>query len=151
MEGDLKSSKLSLTLKQTSKGFWYVGSLRIDGENIYEIDNLMESSLNILRKRVNNLNSNKKEKEPPKKVPEIFLNSAEEKLFNDLKEARNQIASEEGYPPYIVFHDSVLKKFAKHKPRTREAMLNIDGVGEAKLEKYGERFLSILRNVISWD
>lgn len=63
-------------------------------------------------------------------------------LFEVLRKLRLQISREEGVPPYIVFNDATLKEMAAEKPTYDEAFLSIDGVGRAKLEKYGQLFMS---------
>ena len=55
------------------------------------------------------------------------------------------IAEERGVPPYLVFSDASLRDMARLKPRTREAMLEVKGVGEWKSETFGERFLAVIR------
>lgn len=62
-------------------------------------------------------------------------------LFEILRVLRKEIADAEEMPPYVIFHDSSLKAMATHLPRNRSDFLNINGVGESKLEKYGEMFL----------
>lgn len=62
-------------------------------------------------------------------------------LFESLRALRRQVASDEGVPPYIVFHDSSLKAMAARLPRNRAAFRAIEGVGDKKLEKYGDIFL----------
>lgn len=68
----------------------------------------------------------------------------EEALFTKLRERRTQIAQQEGLPPYMVFSDSTLRELALKQPRQRHELLNIKGIGETKLEKYGDAFLEIL-------
>lgn len=58
---------------------------------------------------------------------------------------RLEIAREQAIAPFIVFHDSTLKEMVKYLPRTLEEMQEISGVGQRKLELYGDRFLSIIR------
>ena len=48
-------------------------------------------------------------------------------------------------PPYIVFSDKTLTHMCIVKPRTKEEMLGVSGVGEFKVEKYGERFLGCIK------
>ncbi|HSD57769.1 MAG TPA: RQC domain-containing protein [Methanotrichaceae archaeon] len=62
-------------------------------------------------------------------------------LFESLRALRRQVASDEGIPPYIVFHDSSLKEMAARLPRNRAEFRSIEGVGDKKLEKYGDIFL----------
>jgi len=74
-------------------------------------------------------------------VEDLMLDDEEEELFESLKERRKERAEDEDVPPYIVFHDSTLKRLSKERPVTREDILDIKGVGEKKYEKYGEDFL----------
>jgi ATP-dependent DNA helicase RecQ len=48
-------------------------------------------------------------------------------------------------PPYVIFHDATLRTMAALKPTSLAEMLDISGVGETKLERYGEEFLDVLR------
>ena len=66
-------------------------------------------------------------------------------LFDRLKELRREIAKEEKVPPYIVFSDRTLVHMCLIKPKNKEEMLKVSGVGEYKFEKYGERFLNKIR------
>lgn len=66
-------------------------------------------------------------------------------LFEELRKLRMEIARAERVPPYIVFSDKSLKDMAARKPKTREEFLEVNGVGENKCKKYGEKFLSVLK------
>lgn len=66
----------------------------------------------------------------------------EEALFERLRTLRMEIARVEKVPPYIIFSDKTLTHMCMIKPRTKEEMLSVSGVGEYKYEKYGERFLA---------
>lgn len=66
-------------------------------------------------------------------------------LFEELRKLRYQLASEQNLPPYLVFSDNTLREFATHRPTDTLQMLQIKGVGENKLNKYGEAFLQVLR------
>jgi ATP-dependent DNA helicase RecQ len=67
-----------------------------------------------------------------------------EELFMKLRALRKRIADEAGVPPYVVFPDKTLKEMAVARPRTEAALAEVYGVGRAKLEKYGERFLEAI-------
>lgn len=69
----------------------------------------------------------------------------DERLFEKLRALRSEIAKEEKVPPYIVFSDKTLTHMCVVKPQTKEEMLSVSGVGEFKYEKYGERFLGLVR------
>ncbi|MDD5393220.1 MAG: DNA helicase RecQ [Thiothrix sp.] len=67
-----------------------------------------------------------------------------EALWEALRTLRLQLAREQGVPPYVIFHDSTLLHMATERPSTLEAMRGITGVGESKLEKYGQAFLDVV-------
>ena len=83
----------------------------------------------------------------PKKAGRIAaeLSVAERALFEDLRKLRAELAAEAGVPPYVVFSDKTLKDMAVRRPATRQEMLDVYGVGEAKYEKYGAVFLKEIR------
>jgi ATP-dependent DNA helicase RecQ len=68
-----------------------------------------------------------------------------EGLWEALRECRRQLAQEQNVPPYVIFHDATLKAMLAERPSDEQALLAISGVGQAKLERYGERFLSVLK------
>ncbi len=67
-------------------------------------------------------------------------------LFEVLRQLRLSIAREEGLPPYIVFSDKTLIDMCSKVPSDKQTMLNVSGVGEAKYEKYGERFINAIKD-----
>jgi len=68
----------------------------------------------------------------------------DEALFDELRRLRKQLADTEGKPPYVVFGDATLVQMAREKPLTEQDLLAISGVGQHKLEKYGDDFLSAI-------
>jgi ATP-dependent DNA helicase RecQ len=68
----------------------------------------------------------------------------DEELFDRLRELRRVLAAEQGVPAYVVFADRSLADMAARKPSTPEEFLGSHGVGEAKLERYGEVFLAAI-------
>ena len=68
----------------------------------------------------------------------------DEPLWQALRECRRQLAAEQNVPPYVIFHDATLKQMAALRPADAAALLAIGGVGQAKLSRYGERFLSVI-------
>jgi ATP-dependent DNA helicase RecQ len=68
----------------------------------------------------------------------------DEPLWEALRECRRQLAAEHNVPPYVIFHDATLKQMAAERPTDLAALLTIGGVGQAKLARYGERFLAVL-------
>src|SRR5436190_12099921 len=63
-------------------------------------------------------------------------------LFEALRARRRELAAEAGVPPYVVFHDSTLREIAEAKPSTLSDLSRVQGVGEAKLKRYGEAMLA---------
>jgi len=68
----------------------------------------------------------------------------DEVLFDHLRELRKHIADTQGVPPYIVFGDASLIQMARDKPVDEAGLLNITGVGQHKLDKYGSDFLDAI-------
>lgn len=72
----------------------------------------------------------------------------ENELFTILKELRMDISREEKIPPYMIFGDATLKELSNRMPITEEQFLDISGVGNSKLNKYGEKFMSKIKEYI---
>ena len=69
----------------------------------------------------------------------------DEGLFDELRALRRRLADEQSVPAFVVFSDATLKAMAAARPTDRQAMLRVSGVGPAKLERYGEAFLVVVR------
>lgn len=74
------------------------------------------------------------------------LSEAEKELFKQLKALRLQIAKDTSMPPYVIFTDKTLLDMCVKKPHSKQEMLHVNGVGENKYEKYGEDFLTCIKN-----
>ena len=74
----------------------------------------------------------------------LNLDHKEDNLFKILKAKRLEIAKAKNLPPYVIFHDRALIEMSKLKPNSLAEMLNINGVGQAKIERYGEEFLAVI-------
>ena len=91
-----------------------------------------------------------KDKEPERQIKSRrrkstdSLTKAGYELFEILRQLRLTIAREEGMPPYIVFSDKTLIDMSAMAPNDKASMLNVLGVGSAKYEKYGERFIEAI-------
>ena len=70
--------------------------------------------------------------------------SQDEALWQRLRETRLRLAREQGVPPYVIFHDATLREMLTQRPQSLREFGTISGVGERKLEKYGEAFLGVL-------
>jgi ATP-dependent DNA helicase RecQ len=69
---------------------------------------------------------------------------ADEALFEELRALRLEIARREGLPAYMIFNDASLREMAAARPADVEELLQVNGVGVKKLEKYGEEFLAVI-------
>ena len=67
-------------------------------------------------------------------------------LFEELRSLRKSIADENDVPPFVVFSDVSLRQMCREFPKTNREFLEIHGVGNTKLERYGESFMGIIRN-----
>ena len=74
------------------------------------------------------------------------VNNYDKDLFARLRFLRKQIADKENIPPYIVFSDASLQEMALYQPMNNAEMLQINGVGAVKLERFGQAFLSVIRD-----
>lgn len=76
------------------------------------------------------------------------LEGMDDELFEILKSLRMKLAKEAKVPAYIVFTDKSLSEMSIKKPVTKEEMLDISGVAEAKYSKYGEEFIQEIKNYL---
>ena len=65
-------------------------------------------------------------------------------LWEALRSRRTELAREQEVPPYVIFHDATLMGMMEHRPQTMAQMARISGVGQKKLEAYGEAFLQVV-------
>lgn len=98
-----------------------------------------EESLSMARPRVR---AAKPEKKARRSAGEIDYDQV---LFDKLRALRKTFADAMGVPPYVVFSDATLAEMAADKPTDKAALLQVNGVGATKLEKYGEAFLDEIR------
>jgi ATP-dependent DNA helicase RecQ len=69
----------------------------------------------------------------------------DEALWQALRDCRRRLAVLHNVPPYVIFHDATLKQMLAERPADRSQLLGIAGVGQAKLERYGDEFLAVFR------
>lgn len=67
-------------------------------------------------------------------------------LFEALRARRTKLATQQGVPPYVIFHDKTLLEIAEYMPQDMAQFSQINGVGDSKLEKYGEEFLTVVQD-----
>ncbi len=78
------------------------------------------------------------------RTPAPTADPADASLLQALKDRRRAVAESRGVPAYVVFPDRTLIEMAREKPRSREALATLHGIGEAKLARYGETFLTVI-------
>ncbi len=93
-----------------------------------------------------NVTEEKKFKPAPKNT--TFKDLESDTLFKKLKGTRMKLADENNVPPYIIFSDKTLYEMANEKPQFENELLNISGVGQVKMEKYGDDFLFTIRDYV---
>jgi len=83
-----------------------------------------------------------------RKIPKAAqgLAAADADLFEALRALRKELADQHGVPPYVIFGDATLIQMSAEKPSNDEQLLEITGVGEKKLERYGAVFLEAIAN-----
>ncbi len=68
-------------------------------------------------------------------------------LFEALRSLRKKLAEEKGVPPYVIFGDAALVEMSQRRPTTEAQFLDINGVGQVKLERYGAVFLGAIASL----
>ncbi len=139
-----EGKKFDVEFKQTAKGSWYVGSLKVGANSVEELDKVIDSTIKFLHVKMDKMNVG--DFKPATIPPTVELNDEEKRLFEKLRSMRMDLARTENMPPYVIAHDSVLKRLAKVKPMTKEEMIDIEGIGERNFEKYGVYFLKVIRS-----
>lgn len=67
-------------------------------------------------------------------------------LFQQLKNVRTELATNQDVPAFVIFSDTTLLEMVSQKPQTKASLLKISGVGKVKLERYGDEFLDVLQS-----
>ena len=109
----------------------------------YSVLKLTEAARPLLRGEAELTITKPRVKPGRKKRPERKIVGLEydQELFNQLRVLRKQIADRDQVPPYVVFGDASLAEMAASLPTDKEAFLQINGVGQAKLQRYGHEFI----------
>lgn len=126
------------------------GLLRVDleGYSALQLTDLCrpvlkgEQSLHLRKEELRAPSTKKSAKKSDKKSQ---IAPEDQALWEDLRECRKQLSEEYNVPPYLIFHDATLKEMLETMPTSHSELLAITGIGESKLEKYGDEFLAIVR------
>ncbi|MEE9330915.1 MAG: DNA helicase RecQ [Methylophilaceae bacterium] len=78
------------------------------------------------------------------RLKEAFEGANDDPVWLELKAKRMELAKEQGVPPYVIFHDATLIEILNQQPQDLNAMGQISGIGQAKLERYGAEFLAVI-------
>jgi ATP-dependent DNA helicase RecQ len=99
-----------------------------------------EETLELARPRLREKPAKKKRK------PGLIADLSDDdlRLFETLRELRKQLAAEQGVPPYVIFGDAALVEMSRERPGNEDEFLEINGVGQVKLERHGGTFLEAI-------
>jgi len=149
-----ENKKYEVEFKQSAKGSWYIGSIKIGVDSENEFEEVMGKGIEMTTKMIKKLNGlvadeefgiDKISKSRGKSLPE--LDERKRRLYDLFCEKRLEIARKKEVAPLVIFHNSVLADLALKMPTTKEEFLEIEGVGEKKFEDYGEMFLEMIREI----
>jgi ATP-dependent DNA helicase RecQ len=79
-------------------------------------------------------------------IKEVKSKAVANSLFETLRKLRYEISKEEDVPTYVIFSDAALRQMETERPMSDPELLAIDGVGKAKLEKYGDAFIKVIQD-----
>jgi ATP-dependent DNA helicase RecQ len=91
----------------------------------------------------------KETQKPVHAEPPASAASFDEGLFTELKTLRSHLAAEAGVPAYIIFSDASLRDMCRKTPRTLASFAGVAGVGDVKLERYGEVFIECIKRYLA--
>ena len=137
----------ALISQMTEMGYLYQTQERYSVLKLGDISPLRDENTHVIMRTYEEKEPDKKKK-PQKSVRKRStdaLTAAGYDLFEALRKLRLEIAKEEAMPPYIVFSDKTLIDMCIKCPSNEEEMLEVSGVGENKLKKYGQRFLEEIK------
>ena len=127
------------------------GSLKLtkQSRDILQRTHSFHMRVNVMNQNASKQESQREEKKrhtrEQKRLQDAFvLEGKDIERFESLRELRLELAKTQNVPPYVIFHDSTLREMLRVNPQSLEEMRQVTGVGEKKLEKYGQQFLDRL-------
>ena len=143
LSGHSEAELRTLISQMTEMGYLYQTQEKYSVLKLGNITPLKDENTRVIMRTYEEKEPDKKKKtqKAVRKRSTDALTSAGYDLFEILRKLRLEIAKEESMPPYIIFSDKTLIDMCVKKPSDEEEMLNVSGVGENKLKKYGQRFL----------
>ncbi len=133
--------------------------LKLDGDN-YPVLKLNEKSRAVLfnnekvyltkpEERIENRKDERSNKKPDNEKAKDLDMDYDRTLFERLRTLRKTLADNEQIPPYVIFHDTALKEMSIYCPVSLDDFRKIKGVGEQKLQKYGEIFIKEISSYLA--
>jgi ATP-dependent DNA helicase RecQ len=120
--------------------------LMTQSQDGYAVLSLNEASWQVLRgERTVQVGESVKPARGRKTAKPVIAGDGDNALFQALRALRKRLADEAGMPPYIIFNDASLRDMAQRQPTTLEEFSTIAGVGQAKLARYGDQFVELIR------
>jgi ATP-dependent DNA helicase RecQ len=120
--------------------------LMTQSQDGYSVLSLNEASWQVLRgERTVQVGESVKPARGRKAARPVASSGGDDALFQALRALRKRLADEAGMPPYIIFNDASLRDMAQRQPTTLEEFSTIAGVGQAKLARYGDQFVALIR------
>jgi ATP-dependent DNA helicase RecQ len=115
-------------------------------EQQYGAIQLTEKSRDLLKGRMKLFLREDMLSSKPEKVGKqaFHPNQVDNDLWEALRACRKDLADTQGVPPFHIFHDATLMEMMQYKPQNNAELLTINGIGEVKLERYGDAFLEVL-------
>ncbi|HKU14888.1 MAG TPA: DNA helicase RecQ [Steroidobacteraceae bacterium] len=121
--------------------------LMTQSQDGYAVLSLNDASWQVLRgERAVHVGESVKPGRGRKAPKQTATGEGDDELFQALRTLRKRLADEAGMPPYIIFNDASLRAMAQRQPTTLEEFATISGVGEAKLTRYGQQFVELIRD-----
>jgi ATP-dependent DNA helicase RecQ len=157
---DLRHNEIKTygTGKHKDKKYWRFlvdellaqGAIQVDGDR-YPVLKLAKKGLDVLygKEKITALKREEKIKTKKQTMKSSEYSDYDENLFERLRVIRKNLAEEQQVPPFVIFSDRTLHEMCRHYPATLSGMRNINGVGDAKLERYGEYFIGEIQTYLN--
>ena len=116
------------------------GSIRLTGDS----RPVLQGDVEVLMRRDVRPKAEKARRRRGEPAPPPDPATWDDALWEALRKRRTELASEQGVPPYVIFHDATLREMIARRPRTPDDFSKIPGVGDMKLRRYGEDFLAVI-------
>ncbi len=123
----------------------YIEKIENQKQKIYSEKSIQEFCDSLLKYHVEKYEDKEQNVVIEKEVDKKENNENDETLRNQLKKFRLEKSKEEKCQAYIIFNDKTLEKIIEKKPKTLDELLNVEGFGQFKVDKYGKEILEIVK------